>query len=99
MCEKQIRKPVKTKLDRTHFLVVFLEEVKLFLQAVQIPSQGGNDLLVVGLGLFQGDTVALHGLTHHQLRLPPGKVQINREHGGKHNTLFTLHEGLMKLHR
>ena len=60
----------QTALRQTYLLMVFLEEVKFFFQAVQISPQGGDDLLVVRLGLFQSNTVSLHRLTHHQLSLP-----------------------------
>lgn len=64
-------------MEVTNLLMVFLEEVKFLFQAIQISPQRGDDLLVVGLGLFQSDTVSLHRLTHHQLSLPPGQVQKN----------------------
>ena len=51
--------------------MVLLEEVELLLQAVQVPSEGGDDLLMVRLGLLQGHTVPVHRLAHHQLGLPP----------------------------
>lgn len=79
MWAKKLRSESKQiELEQTHLLVVFLEEVQLFFQAVQISPQGGDDLLVVGLGLFQSNTVSLHRLTHHQLSLPPGLFQINK---------------------
>lgn len=62
---------------QTYLLMVFLQEVKFFFQAVQISPQRGDDLLMVSLGLFQSNTVSLHRLTHHQLSLPPSKVQKN----------------------
>ena len=63
-----------------YLLVVLLEEVEFLLQTVQVSSQGGDDLLVVGLGLFQSDAVPLHRLTHDQLRLPP-RPRRGQEHG------------------
>ena len=67
----------KRKEEQNYLLMVFLEEVKFFFQAVQVSSQGGDDLLVVGLCLLQSNTVSLHRLTHHQLSLPPVEVKQN----------------------
>ncbi|KAG7223927.1 hypothetical protein INR49_015183 [Caranx melampygus] len=49
-----------------------VHEVQFLLQAVQVSPQRGNDLLM-------SDTVSLHRLTHHQLRLPPCEDNKNSE--------------------
>lgn len=59
----------------TNLFMVFLEEVKFLFQAVQISPQRGDDLLVIGLGLFQGNTVSLHRLTHHHFSLPSSSLE------------------------
>ncbi|TNN71371.1 hypothetical protein EYF80_018449 [Liparis tanakae] len=56
---------------QTHLVVVLLNEEPFFCQGVQIYFQGGYDLLVIGLGLPQSQTVSLHRLRHHQFCLPP----------------------------
>lgn len=44
----------------SHLLVILLEEVEFLLQAVQVSSQSGNDLVVVRLCPPQGLTVSLY---------------------------------------
>ena len=53
--------------------MILLEEVELLLQAVQVPSQRGDDLVVVGLRSPQSLAVPLHRLAEVGLRLPPSE--------------------------
>lgn len=54
----------------SHLLVILLEEVEFLLQAVQVSSQRGDDLVVVGLCPPQSLAVSLHRLAQGGLRLP-----------------------------
>lgn len=44
----------------SYLLVIPLQEVELLLQALQIPTQGSDDLVMVGLSPPQSLTVPLH---------------------------------------
>lgn len=55
----------------SHLIMILLEEVELLLQAVQVSSQSGDDLVVVRLCPSQSLTVPLNWLAQGGLRLPP----------------------------
>lgn len=59
--------------------MILLEEVELLLQAVQVSSQSGDDLVVVRLRSLQSLTVPLYRLAQGGLRLPSAE----RKQSGK----------------
>lgn len=78
----------------SHLVVILLEEVELFLQAVQVSSQSGDDLVVVGLCPPQSLAVPLYRLAQGGLRLPPAeetqwRIKIKGK-GGHQSTCATL---------
>ena len=79
----------------SHLVVILLEEVELLLQAVQVSSQGGDDLVVVRLASPQSLTVPLHRLAQRGLGLPPAGRHSGEEGQRQHWNQFVP---LMSVH-
>lgn len=61
---------IVSDVGSSHLIMILLKEVEFLLQAVQVSTQSGDDLVMVRLCPPQSLTVPLYWLAQHSLRLP-----------------------------